>query len=307
MKKTEQHHRAVSCRSSVVSILMPVKNEERHIEAAMASIVSVPSQALEVILVDDHSTDATIAIARRVAENRQDVRILVLENTGSGKAAALNLAYLHSCGDAFVLLGGDDLLVSGLLPARIAAVDGLVPAVAQCRYRSFSDDPRHDSVMFPRPGREDHLAGGATSFNRAFAELYFPIPEELPNEDTWMRALALLMGVRFRFLDAVGLHYRIHNSNSTGPTLNFTQTSLGLSRRHAAFELALQRFPNVGQAGERARLQALADAERHRASGRWWRLLWLQGLSRADSGVFLANATPWLYALKCRVLPFLKG
>lgn len=307
MKKSEQNRCGKSRPLPVASILMPVKNEERHIEACLASIVPMPGQALEVILVDDQSTDSTLSIARRIATSSQDVGILVLENTGSGKAAALNMAYRHARGDAFVLLAGDDLLVSGLLPARIAAVDGSVPAVAQCRYRSFSDDPRHNGVIFPRLGREGHLAGGATSFNRAFAELYFPIPEELPNEDTWMRALALLMGVRFHFLDAVGLHYRIHDGNSTGPTLDFAQTSLGLSRRHAAFELALQRFPNIGQAGDRARLQALADAERHRASGRWWRLLWLQGLSRTDRGIFFANATPWLYALKSRVLPFLKG
>lgn len=286
---------------------MPVKNEERHIEACLASIVPAPDQVIEVVLVDDHSTDATLAIARRIAASRQDMRIIVLENTGTGKAAALNLAYRHARGAAFVMLAGDDLLVSDLIPARIAAVDCPVPAVAQCRYRSFSDDPRHDGVMFPRQGRENHLAGGATSFNRAFAELYFPIPEELPNEDTWLRALALLMGVRFRFLDAVGLHYRIHDGNSTGPRLDFARTSLGLSRRHAAFELALQRFPQAGQAVGRARLQALAAAERHRASGRWWRLLRLQDLPRTDRGVFLANATPWLYALKIRVLPFLKG
>lgn len=290
-----------------LSILMPVKDEEKYLEACLASIVPVPGQAIEVILVDDHSADATLAIARRIAAGRQDLRILVLENTGQGKAAALNLAYRHARGAAFVLLAGDDLLVSALLPARAAAVEGTAPAVAQCRYRSFSDDPRHDGVMFPRRGREDHLAGGATSFNRAFAELYFPIPEELPNEDTWLRAIALLFGIKVRFLDAVGLHYRIHPGNSTGPTLDFARTSMGLSRRHAAFDLALRRFPQAGQDRERTRLQALAAAERHRASGRWWRLLWLPGLPMADCCVFLPNATSWLYALKNRVLPFLKG
>src|SRR5699024_8248425 len=103
------------------------------------------------------------------------------------KAAALNLAYRHASGPSFVLLAGDDLLVSDMLSARIAAVDGPTPAVAQCRYVSFSDDPRYDGIVFPRRAREEHLAGGATTFNRAFAELYFPIPEELPNEDTWLR------------------------------------------------------------------------------------------------------------------------
>lgn len=290
-----------------VSILMPVKNEAQHLEACLASITANAGLRLEVVLVDDHSTDATLAIARRIAASRTDLSMTVLENTAHGKAAALNLAHRHARADIFVLLAGDDLLVSDLLPLRIAAVEAAVPAVAQCRYRSFSDDPRHDGILFPRRGRENHLAGGATSFNRAFADLYFPIPEDLPNEDTWLRAVWMLFEARFRFIDKVGLHYRIHKGNSTGPTLDFAQTSRGLSGRHRAFGLVLQRFPKAGGTGGRARLEALAAAEEHRAAGRWWRLLAMTGLPMPDRGVFLVNATPWLFALKHRLLPLLKG
>lgn len=289
-----------------VSILMPVKNEEQHLEACLDSIRGTDGLSLEVVLVDDHSTDATLSLARRIATSRPDLAMKVLENVAHGKAAALNLAHRHARADSFVLLAGDDLLVSGLLASRIAAVAGTTPAVAQCRYRSFSDDPRHDGVLFPRRGRENHLAGGATSFNKAFAELYFPIPEDLPNEDTWLRAVWMLFEARFRFIDDIGLHYRIHAGNSTGPTLDFAQTSRGLSGRHKAFGLVLQRFPRAGGARGRARLEALARAEDLRASGRWWRLLALPGLPMADRGVFLINATPRLFALKHRVLPLLR-
>lgn len=290
-----------------VSLLMPVRNEAQHLDACLASITGTPGLTLEVVLVDDHSTDATLSIARRVAAGRPDLSMTVLENTGRGKAAALNLAHRHARGTSFVLLAGDDLLVSDLLAARVAAVAETAPAVAQCRYRSFSDDPRHHGILFPRRGRQTHLAGGATSFNRAFADLYFPIPEDLPNEDTWLRAVAMLFGARFRFIDAIGLHYRIHAGNSTGPTLDFAQTSHGLGGRHRAFDLALRRFPQAGTPAGRAGLEALVRAERHRAAGRWWRLVGMRGLPRADRGVFLMNATPWLFAFKHRVLPLLKG
>lgn len=289
----------------LTSILMPVKDEAPFLADCLASIQPPPNFPLEVVLVDDHSTDDTYRIASRIAASREDLTIRVLRNTGRGKAAALNLAFANSRGRAFLLLAGDDLLVSALLPDRVSAVTCPGPAIAQCRYRSFSDNPRHDGTIFPRSGRRDHLAGGATSFNRDFADLYFPIPESLPNEDSWLRAVAILYSLPIRFIDTVGLHYRIHARNSTGPTLDFSRTSQGLSQRHAAFAMALKQMPG-GTVQGRARLEALRRAEAHRAAGRWWRILCFNELSQSDRGTFLANATPWLFALKHRILPWLK-
>lgn len=290
----------------LTSILIPVRNEATFLADCLDSIRPQPGLACEVILVDDHSTDATYRIACDIAAARGDLPITVLRNEGQGKAAALNLAFRHAKGDGFVLLAGDDLLVSELLPARIAAVAGAQPAVALCRYRSFSDMPAHDGTLFPRPGREDHLAGGATSFNRAFAGMYFPIPEELPNEDSWLRAVAILFCLPVTFIDRIGLHYRIHDRNSTGPSLDFARTTEGLARRHAAFALALDRFDGAPTAG-RDRLGALVRAEACRAAGDWLGVLRAKQLPAGDRGVFLANSTPWLFWIKGRLLTVLKA
>lgn len=284
---------------------MPVKNEEDFIADCLTSVRGTPSNPVEVILVDDHSTDRTRLIAEEISNTRDDLSILALKNKGSGKAAALNLAYRHARGSTIVLLAGDDIIVSDLLPIRATAVQGSRPIVAQCKYRSFSSDARYDGITFPRHGRTGHLAGGATSFNRAFADLYFPIPEELPNEDTWLRAIAILHDVPVTFIDSVGLLYRIHSRNSTGPNLDFSRTNFGLSSRYAAYGLALRLFPDGSDKG-RAQLRALEAAERYRATGRWWRILWLPRLSRPDRVIFAVNSTRWLYTLKNRVLPWMK-
>lgn len=287
------------------SILMPVKNEARFLAESLESVQPVQGMMLQVVLVDDHSTDDTYEIAKDIAARREDLQIVVLRNTGRGKAAALNLAFEHARSDHFILLAGDDLLVSDVLPSRIAAVTGNGPELAQCRYRSFSGNPDHDGMVFPRHGRHNHLAGGAVSFNRAFADLYFPIPESLPNEDTWLWAIATLHGLRARLIDNVGLHYRIHDRNSVGPSFGFTQTSEGLARRHAAFAMALQQ-PGGTDTG-RAALAMLMRAEEHRRAGRWWRIAGLADIPYAERAMFLANATPWLFALKRRLVPWLKS
>src|SRR5438552_2702231 len=61
-----------------VSIVLPARNEERNIEACLRSVLATPWPNLEVIVVNDHSTDATGTIAQRLA--REDARVRVIEN-----------------------------------------------------------------------------------------------------------------------------------------------------------------------------------------------------------------------------------
>ena len=289
-----------------LSILMPVRDEALFLEDCLTSITPPPGLSCEVILIDDGSTDRTHAIATAFAA-RAPLPMRVLRNPGQGKAAALNHGFHAARGKVFILLAGDDLLVAEALPARVAAVAGPGPRLAQCRYRSFSDShPELAGVDFPRPGMHDHLAGGAISFNRAFAALYFPIPETLPNEDTWLRAIALLLALPVDFIDRLGLHYRIHAGNSVGPLRSFAEIDRNLRRRNAAHALALAQFGPMGTPAGRARLEALIRAEELRAARHWAAIPFVRGLSPVDRATLLANATPWLHALKTRLLPRLR-
>ena len=80
-----------------VSVVIPARNEDKNLYHVLPYI---PSFVSEVILVDGHSSDDTIAVARRLYPS-----IRIIEQTGHGKGMQVNRylqEYLYLC----VLLGG---------------------------------------------------------------------------------------------------------------------------------------------------------------------------------------------------------
>ncbi|MGW1880866.1 bifunctional polysaccharide deacetylase/glycosyltransferase family 2 protein [Streptomyces sp. NPDC001970] len=111
-----------------VSVIVPAYNEEAGIEATVRSLLASTHQAVQIIVVDDGSTDRTFEIA----ESIDDRRVMVIRQANSGKAAALNtgLAWAHF--DIVVMIDGDTVfepdaifhLIQPLADPRVGAVSG---------------------------------------------------------------------------------------------------------------------------------------------------------------------------------------
>lgn len=93
--------------SPKVSILMPVRNEERYLQAALNSLFSQTLDDWELIAVDDGSSDRTPHILAKAAG--QDSRIKVIRREGGGLVAALNTG-LEACNAPLLArMDGDDI------------------------------------------------------------------------------------------------------------------------------------------------------------------------------------------------------
>jgi hypothetical protein len=97
-----------------VSVVMPVRNGAAYLEEAVGSVLSQTLEDLELIVVDDGSTDATPAILERVA--RSDDRVRVLRIPPSGLTPALNRGWREARADYVARLDADDVA----LPTRLA-------------------------------------------------------------------------------------------------------------------------------------------------------------------------------------------
>ncbi len=111
--------------SPLVSILMPVRNEEAYLPAALRSIIVQGFTDWELVAVDDGSTDATHSILADAA--RHDLRIRIVSGNGKGLVAALNQGVANCRGKLVARMDGDDISH----PSRLEA---------QCRFMAANPE-----------------------------------------------------------------------------------------------------------------------------------------------------------------------
>src|SRR2546428_9852731 len=103
----------------LVSILIPAVNAQEWIADALRSAIAQTWPRREIIVVDDGSTDQTLAVARQFES--QCVRVIT--QTNQGAAAARNKAFSLSQGDYIQWLDADDLLAPDKITKQMEALD----------------------------------------------------------------------------------------------------------------------------------------------------------------------------------------
>jgi cellulose synthase/poly-beta-1,6-N-acetylglucosamine synthase-like glycosyltransferase/peptidoglycan/xylan/chitin deacetylase (PgdA/CDA1 family)/spore germination protein YaaH len=124
----------------LVSVLIPAHDEEQAIAETVCSALASDHAALEVIVVDDGSSDATAE--RATAAGAGDARLRVLQQPNRGKAVALNLALAEAKGEIVVTIDADTAvepdairrLVAHFADPEVGAVAGNVKVANRDRW-----------------------------------------------------------------------------------------------------------------------------------------------------------------------------
>ncbi len=101
--------------SERVSVLMPMRNAEAYLKASINSILKQTYTHLELIIIDDCSTDSS----RKIVESFSDSRIKLIQGEGKGISAALNLAIDKAQGKYICRCDADDLFPSDRLFTQV--------------------------------------------------------------------------------------------------------------------------------------------------------------------------------------------
>lgn len=121
----------------MVSVVVPVFNEGPCVEAALRSLLRLRYDRLEVVVVDDGSTDDTLQRALQLSRTEGHGRLRVLSKPNGGKAKALNYGIERASGELIMSVDGDSVVEPGALRVavphfsdpRVGAVAGYVRVV----------------------------------------------------------------------------------------------------------------------------------------------------------------------------------
>ncbi|MBR1829711.1 MAG: glycosyltransferase family 2 protein, partial [Atopobiaceae bacterium] len=101
-----------------VSIVVPCFNCATVVGECLDSVLSQHHDDLEVVCVDDGSTDDTTAVLQRKA--KADPRVVVVSQANRGVSAARNAGLRRSTGEVVLFVDADDALVDGALPSIVS-------------------------------------------------------------------------------------------------------------------------------------------------------------------------------------------
>lgn len=210
------------------SVIIPVLNGERHIAEAYASIAGQLAPDDEILVVDNGSTDATIAIV----EGFGDPRVRVLTESRPGPAAARNRALEIASGECIAFLDHDDLWPVGRHERmRQLLADGVDAVCGRIRVQF---DAGVDPHYLPIDGAYiTEVSLGPFLFRRTSilaAGRFDPSLHHGEDVDYLLRLRAL--NLRVAALDETTLIYRRHATNMTLDIRGRHQGALAVLRRN---------------------------------------------------------------------------
>ena len=115
----------------LISIVVPAYNAADGIEESLSSLRAQTYDNLEIIVVDDGSTDETPSIVRGLA--RCDPRILLVEQANQYAGVARNNGLRHAHGKYVLFLDADDMFVASMVEMLVARAEEAGADVTVCR------------------------------------------------------------------------------------------------------------------------------------------------------------------------------
>lgn len=226
-----------------ISVIIPVYQAERFVGDALAAVFAQTRSPAEVILVDDGSTDGSLAAIddALAAHPRTLSKVSVISQSNRGPSAARNSGLAASTGEIVAFHDADDRAVPTwleLLAGRIDADDGLACAIGT---QVIEVEPGT-----PLPVWLDHvvdigLAGSRPSqlyaqmcpvIRRSALDIVGPYDETLrAGEDTDLILRLIDAGLRVEFTEDVVLRRRVHATSLTQDAEAFRRAQFGVLAR----------------------------------------------------------------------------
>ena len=277
-----------------LSVIVPCWNAADSIERALQSVLADPAAAVECVVVDDGSTDATVPIVEAMAA--ADPRLVLIRSPqNAGASAARNLALERYRGTWVTFLDADDILTDGAVEALLRPTR-TTDALAVIGQRIWSDGTRtwvtslYDIPDIREPGRKSlasapglvyYASATGKAFHRSLVgDLRFA--GRVLGDQPWALRALLRAGDRIEVIGEDVYVWLRPPTEMTDPR-SITATTRSTARGSAgAVQVAITAHAQVSAEARRT----IDDPAAQRLVAR----VYLERLLRSDLGMYLKRA-----------------
>lgn len=221
---------------SRVSVVMPCYNCEQFLKESILSILSQTYENLELIIVDDASTDSSGDIIHSYASADHRVKP-VRHPHNRGVAAARNSGIAESTGDYIAFCDADDAWEEDKLETQLNSIQmngnvdfvfsdaKIINEVSQPTGHSFSTEhqPRELTNTFLKLCVSNFINTSSVLFRRTCLNKAVPFKKEFEYLEDWIYWLQLSLYYQFYYIEKPLVRYRRHsNSSDRDRTRHFT-------------------------------------------------------------------------------------
>lgn len=120
-----------------VSVIIPVYNAERYVGACIESVISQTYENIEIIVINDGSTDTSDALIRNMAKKDNRIKYITQEN--HGVSYTRNRGIEMANGTYVVFVDADDLVLPDYVKAMVESLENNCIQMAVCGYQQISE------------------------------------------------------------------------------------------------------------------------------------------------------------------------
>ena len=206
----------------MISIIVPVYNVEEYLEECLESIRKQTYQDIEVILVNDGSTDGSQAICERYCQ--MDKRFRLINQKNQGQSVARNRGVKESLGEYIMFVDSDDVVSLGLLEQLMKYMSNGIDIVEcdrteaiQCLNEEKKDihvkEFDSNEALYQCFNHGVSWSPVAKLYRREIVEKV-PFLENLIYEDFYTGIVSLKYIHKMRKINYIGYYYRYHTSST---------------------------------------------------------------------------------------------
>jgi glycosyltransferase involved in cell wall biosynthesis len=209
-----------------VSAIVPVRNGSEFLEATLRSILDQTVPVGELIVVDDGSTDDSIAIVRAVAPEAH----LITQDRG-GQAAARNTGASLASGEWLAFCDHDDMWPQARTAALLAVADAAISYVCgRVMLRMEAGISPSSRVAGVHGSHVPQLVSSALIRRQLWLDLGGMTQEHDVGEDTDFFLRVRELGITARLIEAPTVEYRLHRTNYTASRVDQSAELLDIMR-----------------------------------------------------------------------------